>query len=53
LVTTEKIGRARHCRLGPHRLEDETIWIGMYQRMLDARLNRLEAFLEHTKGKPS
>lgn len=50
LVTTEKIGRVRHCRLGPHRLEDETTWIGMHQRMLDARLNRLEAFLERTKG---
>lgn len=53
LVTTEKIGRVRHCRLGPHRLEDETTWIGMYQRMLDARLNRLEAFLERTKGASS
>lgn len=50
LVTTEKIGRVRHCRLGPHRLDDETTWIGMYQRMLDARLNRLEEFLERTKG---
>jgi DNA-binding transcriptional ArsR family regulator len=50
LVTTEKIGRVRMCRLGPRRLDDETAWIGMYQQMLDARLNRLGAFLERTKG---
>src|SRR3954464_4878951 len=27
LVTTEKVGRVRTCRLGPRRLEDETAWI--------------------------
>ena len=50
LVTTKKIGRVRTCSLGPRRLDDETEWIGMYQRMLDARLDRLGAFLERTKG---
>ncbi len=50
LVTTEKIGRVRHCRLGPRRLDRETQWIETYRRMLDARLNRLEDFLERTKG---
>jgi DNA-binding transcriptional ArsR family regulator len=50
LVTTEKIGRVRTCRLGPRRLEDETAWITAYQHMLEARLNRLGAFLERTKG---
>lgn len=53
LVTTEKVGRVRTCRVGPRRLADEATWIGKYQEMLDARLNRLEAFLERTKGKPS
>lgn len=52
LVTTEKIGRVRHCRLGPRRLDDEKQWIETYRRMLEGRLNRLEAFLERTKGKP-
>ena len=51
LVTTEKIGRVRHCRLGPRRLDEETQWIDAYRRMLEARLNRLEDFLERTKGK--
>ena len=27
LVTTEKVGRVRTCRLGPRRLEDEAAWI--------------------------
>ena len=50
LVTTEKIGRVRHCRLGPRRLEEETQWIAQYQSMLEARYDRLGAFLERTRG---
>ncbi len=50
LVTTEKVGRVRRCRLGPGRLEDETAWIADYRRMLEDRLNRLGEFLERTKG---
>ncbi len=52
LVTTEKVGRVRTCRLGPRRLEGETAWIAKYRKMLDERLNRLEEFLERTKGTP-
>ena len=50
LVTTEKIGRVRHCRLGPRRLDREAKWIETYRRMLEDRLNRLEDFLERTRG---
>lgn len=50
LVSTEKRGRTRHCRLGPRRLDDESAWISMYQEMLAERLNRLGAFLERTRG---
>jgi DNA-binding transcriptional ArsR family regulator len=53
LVTTEKIGRVRRCRLGPRRLDDETTWIAMYRRMLEMRLDRLGEFLERQKGSPS
>jgi len=54
LVTTEKVGRVRTCRLGPRRLEDEAAWIAQYRQMLEARLDRLGGFLERTKkGKPS
>lgn len=50
LVTTEKVGRVRTCRLGPQRLDAEAAWMRMYQEMVDARLNRLGEFLERTKG---
>ena len=50
LVTTEKIGRVRTCRLGPRRLEDELTWIESYQAMLEDRMDHLEAYLERTKG---
>ena len=49
LVTTEKVGRVRHCTLGPRRLENETAWMETYRRMLDGRLNRLGEFLERTR----
>jgi DNA-binding transcriptional ArsR family regulator len=49
LVTTEKIGRARVCRLGPRTLDQEAAYIASYRRMLEDRLNRLEAFLERTR----
>jgi DNA-binding transcriptional ArsR family regulator len=51
LVTTEKVGRVRRCRLGPRRLDDETRWIAQYRRLLEGRLNRLGEFLERTREK--
>ena len=50
MVTSEKVGRARVCKLGPRRLDDETTWIAMYRRTLEARLDRLGEFLEQQKG---
>ena len=50
LVTTEKMGRVRTVRLGPHRLQREAAWIAKYREMLDARLDRLGEFLERQKG---
>ena len=52
LVATEKVGRVRHVRLGPRRLEDVTKWITSYRTMLEQRLDHLEDFLERTKGTP-
>lgn len=46
LVTTEKVGRARRCGLGPRRLEDVEAWIETYRRMLDERLDRFGELLE-------
>ncbi len=53
LVTTEKVGRVRHCRIGPRRLDDETTWIATYRQMLESRLDRLGDFLEQQKGQQS
>ncbi len=50
LLTTEKVGRVRSCKLGPRRLNHESEWIRAYQQMLAERLDHLEAFLERTKG---
>lgn len=50
LVTTQKIGRVRRCRLGPRRLDEESAWITKYQTMLEARYDQLGAFLERTQG---
>ena len=49
LITTEKTGRSRHCRLGPRTLDDAGRWIGDYQRTLEARFDRLGQFLEHER----
>ena len=52
LVTTEKVGRVRQVRLGPHRLEQETAWMNKYREMLESRFDRLGEFLERTKENP-
>jgi DNA-binding transcriptional ArsR family regulator len=46
LVSTRKIGRVRHCRLGPKKLENVTKWMSLYRDMLEERLDHLQAFLE-------
>jgi DNA-binding transcriptional ArsR family regulator len=51
LVTTEKIGRVRTCKLGPRRLEDETAWIERYQQLWDARFDALENVVEELRQK--
>ena len=50
LVTTEKVGRVRTCRLGPRRLDEASAWLEEYRRMLESRFNRLDALLERTRG---
>ncbi len=49
LVATKKVGRERRCTLGPRTLAEATAWIDDYRRTVEARLDRLEAFLERTK----
>ena len=51
LVTTEKVGRVRTCRLGPRRLEQEAAWIDRYQQLWDARFDALDSVVEELKQK--
>jgi DNA-binding transcriptional ArsR family regulator len=53
LVSTEKVGRTRHCKLGPQRLEDLQAWMNSYRTMVEERFDRLEELLERTKGDES
>jgi DNA-binding transcriptional ArsR family regulator len=46
LVVTEKVGRARECRLGPAQLEDATEWIDDYRRTWQRRLDQFGDFVE-------
>src|SRR4249920_1671362 len=51
LVTTEKIGRVRTCRLGLRRLEEEAEWIERYHQLWDARFDELDRVVEELKRK--
>jgi len=42
LVTTEKVGRVRTCRLGTRRFEDEAAWLERYHHLWDARFDELD-----------
>ncbi len=46
LVTTEKVGRVRTCRLGLRRLEEEAAWIERYRQLWDARFDALDRIVE-------
>src|SRR5215831_6548404 len=46
LVTTEKVGRVRTCKLGPGRLTKETAWIERYRQLWDARFDELDKVVE-------
>ena len=51
LVTTEKIGRVRTCKLGLRRLEQEAAWIERYRALWAARFDELDTVLEEMKRK--
>ena len=51
LVTTEKVGRVRTCKLGLRRLEEEVMWIERYRQLWDARFDELDKVVEELKRK--
>ena len=51
LVTTEKVGRVRTCKLGSRRLEEEAAWIERYRQLWDARFDELDKVVDELKRK--
>ena len=51
LVTTEKVGRVRTCKLGLRRLEEEAAWIERYRQLWEARFGELDKIVEELKRK--
>ena len=51
LVTTEKAGRVRTCKLGRRALEEEAAWIERYRQLRDARFDALDKVVEELKRK--
>ena len=51
LVTTEKIGRVRTCKLGLRRLDQEAAWIERYRQLWDARFDELDKVVEELQRK--
>jgi len=51
LVSTEKVGRVRTCKLGPRRLEEETAWLESYQQLWESRFDELDKVVEQLKRK--
>ena len=51
LVTTEKVGRVRTCRLGLRALDQEAAWIESYRQRWEARFDALDQVVETLKRK--
>lgn len=51
LVTTEKVGRVRTCKLGLRRLEEEAAWIERYRQLWEERFDQLDKVIEELQLK--
>jgi DNA-binding transcriptional ArsR family regulator len=51
LVTTEKVGRVRNCKLGGHGLAEETAWLERYRQRWDERFDQLDKVVEELTRK--
>jgi DNA-binding transcriptional ArsR family regulator len=49
LVTTQKVGRVRTCKLGVRRLEEEAAWIERHRRLWESRFDALDNIVEELK----
>src|SRR3989442_8630242 len=51
LVSTEKVGRVRTCKLGRRGLDEEAAWIERYRQLWGARFDELDIVVEELKRK--
>lgn len=51
LVSTEKVGRVRTCKLGLRGLQEEAAWIEKYRQVWSARFDELDLVVEELKAK--
>jgi len=51
LVTTQKVGRVRTCRLGLRGLQEEAAWIERYRQIWSARFDELDHVVEELTRK--
>ena len=51
LVTTQKAGRVRTCKLGLRRLQEEAAWIERYRQLWGTRFDELDKVVEELKLK--
>jgi len=49
LVITEKVGRVRTCKIGPHRLQEATEWVDKDLQLWGARVDELDGVVEALK----
>ena len=51
LVSTEKVGRVRTCKLGLCGLEEEAAWIERHRQLWEERFDELDKVVEELKRK--
>ena len=51
LVTTEKVGRVRTCKLGARRLDEESAWLDRHRQTWESRFDELDKVVEELKQK--
>ena len=51
LVTSEKVGRVRTCKLGVRGLTEVAAWIEQYHQLWDARFDELDQVVDELKRK--
>jgi DNA-binding transcriptional ArsR family regulator len=51
LVTTQKVGRVRTCKLGLRGLGEEAAWIERHRQLWDARFDELDKVVEELNRK--